>query len=97
MMPRKCRKPGKTRAKLSELLQSQIPGLIIEPDALLPEHPALIKWWGVAVWTGDGKLDGMDLHVFSWDTMTNCVRYGIETKEESPYWIEVFSLAPPSS
>jgi hypothetical protein len=71
---------GKTRWKLAALLMEAIPGSYFEPHRLNSQYPAWASAQGGACsWYGDGLLsDGRGVHVYSWDTMTDCVRYGIE-------------------
>lgn len=76
---------GKTRTKLAIVLGTKLresenlPRLSIEPEDFWIQQGAYrhATWdlarWGVDIHCEGGKY----LKVYSWDTMTDCVRYGI--------------------
>lgn len=79
--------PGRLRWALAALLEKEL-GITISPYDLYPAQ----GWWRSssdsmqARWDGYGtRVDNgieVKVHVFSWDTMTKCVRWGISYFEE---------------
>lgn len=88
--------PGNIRWKLAEML-SKIQDFVVSPYDL---HPAqgrnrsdkrldVCPWWG----TGYKKLFGPNLKIVftGIDTMTKCVKYGVELSEEYPHGFDVYA------
>lgn len=94
--------PGRIKWKLSELFRAA--GIEASPYDFWQQEGAYrsVKWdlarWGVrnGRWIdATGKYPG-PLHIYSWDTMTDCVRYGINLQlagdgehRMSPWEVEV--------
>jgi hypothetical protein len=80
---------GRVREKLAALLLAE--GIDIDPYALRWQDGAYATaQWDCCKWFGDGKSvgradrpDGFSVHVSSWDTMTECARYGIDLSHDS--------------
>lgn len=103
-----CRKPGKTRRKLAELLRRDLDIEIRGEDLQTPKgayrHATFdcAKWEGMGCRWVDVDLPGMHgawvpVQVHSWDTMTMIVRSGGVTiigGEEEGH-IQVMELAEP--
>lgn len=80
--------PGRIRWALSELLLTK--GLIVSPYDLWTQEGGYRRHtWDLARWGSsharwangidpDGNQWGMEVHLSSWSTMTQCVRNGIE-------------------
>lgn len=72
--------PGRIREKLAEMLTSQI-GREVHAVDIWKQSPRHIRFYGSAVWGADtyaGKSS-----ICSWDTMTECVRYGFEVEKDT--------------
>jgi hypothetical protein len=76
---------GVHRYRLAELL-SQATGALFEAHTIQQNNPMHITYDGACLWdaigfkpAGDGRVTR--IHVYSWDTMKRCVRYGIELSE----------------
>jgi hypothetical protein len=71
------------REKLAELLTKKT-GALFEPHKLLQNNPMHIHYEDVCLWDAWGVLPATEqipvarrIHVYSWDTMTSCVKEGI--------------------
>lgn len=87
-------KVGRTRRKLAQLLEQAL-GITVCPEDIESNHPyyASVQFGG-CTWTGYGTLKrDRDTYFYSWTTMTECVRYGIETEPDADMYqrFEVFS------
>lgn len=84
MATTKANKVGRIRDRLADLLNEAIPTAQFEPEWLDSQIPyyATVQF-DACSWYGDGtdKDTGLNAHVASWDTMRECVRYGIEVSE----------------
>ena len=70
-------KPGKIRQKLSLLLEEK--GVIINPLDLWSQKGYYThRNHDLARWGGHAHYNGHLAILCSWDTMTDCVKYGIE-------------------
>lgn len=80
---------GRVREKLAALLLAE--GIDIDPFNLMWQDGAYATaHWDCCKWSGHGVSLGRDdcpagisVHVSSWDTMTECARYGIELSHDS--------------
>lgn len=75
------RNVGAIRIKLAALLEKLLPEYRFVPEELNSNTPiyASVIYDGCS-WDGYGKdSSGFRVHVFSWDTMTACVRGGVKT------------------
>lgn len=74
---------GKTRRKLAEML-CQATGLLVEAHDLRRTNPNHRHWEDCCAWDcyamkpGNGTRSPYKVHIYSWDTMTACVKSGIE-------------------
>lgn len=73
------REVGKTRIKLAKLIE-KLTGCLVEPHRILRTNPYHRKWEDCCAWdcwaTRPGAQPQM-VHIYSWDTMTECVQRGI--------------------
>jgi hypothetical protein len=70
-------KVGKTRTKLAQLIEEKLPGVTVDPSKLYVNRGANVYNDGVS-WDGWGKLDGWrNIHLHSWERMTDLVKGGI--------------------
>lgn len=74
--------PGEKKKRLAELIQAHIPGSVICANDLRRNFDSRITI-DIYKWEGRGKLDGRDIILFSWDTMTDLVKKGIRIDMES--------------
>lgn len=81
---------GKTRIALARLLEEKLraseslPLLSIEPEDLWIQEGAYRNSnWDLARWGCDVRFSGKYFKVYSWDTMTECVKKGIEVMPPS--------------
>ncbi len=82
-MIRRAERIGRVRDRLSEMLAEH--DILIAPDDLRTNRYYQTKYFDGCSWTGDGRrADGSSVHVWSWDTMTELVRYGFEL-DNDPY------------
>ena len=75
---------GRVRWKLFNMLQEA--GFSINsPDELWMQEGAYRnRFWDLARWGADWKNDeGIHYIIYSWDTMTDCVRFGFTFVEET--------------
>lgn len=71
------RKPGRVRKRIAELLQAQ--GFDVEAEDLDTQEGAYRgPHWDLARWFANCEKDGKPVYIYSWDTMTDCVRHGLE-------------------
>ena len=69
---------GRIRIKLAKMLETAIPGATFQPSRLY-RHQSREILNGLASWDGLGiDAKGVTRSVCSWDSMTNCVRYGFD-------------------
>jgi hypothetical protein len=69
---------GQTRIRMAKMLEKSIPGLCVEPRDLWSQIPVYATaQWDCCSWGGGGILDGRQVNIASWDTMTECLKYGI--------------------
>lgn len=68
---------GRVRKKLATLLASY--GFVVAPDDLLTQRGDYRKRrWDLAIWLSNrAKRGDRVVDIASWDTMTECVRFGI--------------------
>lgn len=97
---------GRVREKLSALLDAV--GIEIQPENLSSQIPVYATaQWDCCSWYGDGYSrtireqfalpddgPGNMIHVFSYDTMTMCARYGIELSGPDGGHIEISAKRP---
>lgn len=75
--------PGRVKWKLSEVL-CKTTGALFSPYDLENSHPMHIRYNGCCVWDAWGARPASEtsgatkIHVYSWDTMTDCARYGFD-------------------
>ena len=90
---------GRTRERLAELLNVAIPDAEFYPEDLRSNNPYYSsRYFDGCSWDGDGRrlTDGLGIHVSSWSTMRECVRYGLDVgMEDGPFSWAVESLPPP--
>lgn len=70
---------GETRIRMAKLLEKTVPGLVVEPHELwsqIPEYST--AQWDCCSWGGDGSLNRSPVYIASWNTMRDCLRYGID-------------------
>lgn len=98
--------PGRIKWRLSEILREH--GIEASPyDMWTQEGAYRSRHWDLARWGVSGKWINPTLEqhtgqltIYSWDTMTNCVRFGIVMEFGTRYsrmntWeIEVYRLTP---
>lgn len=92
---------GKTRERLAALLEAQ--GFVVQPEALWWNDGIYgTVLMDCAKWGGTGRVgtypcglpSDYGVSFSSWDTMTECVRYGFEISDEGGAMFEVHSKAP---
>lgn len=78
------RRYGKTRTKLAFMIETMLrekenmPLVSVEPEDLwMQQGDYRKKTWDLAAWGVDVRSSGRFLKLYSWDTMGDCVRYGI--------------------
>lgn len=89
-MRRRSDEPGRIKEKLALLLQAQ--GYAVSEYEL--ERVYGNKYNDLARWNGyEGQYhpDVTRIFFYSWDSMTDCVRYGITCTVHGPYEVEVHS------
>lgn len=70
---------GRTRRRLAKLLRETIPGLEIDPEDLNSNLPVYARAeFDCASWGGYGRIGKVQVHVYSWDTMGDCLKKGID-------------------
>ena len=78
-------KVGVTRIKLASLLTEALSGVEVLPEKLNSNFPWLsnVRNDGCS-WDGWGrnKATGLEVHIYSWDTMTECVEFGIVVEKD---------------
>jgi hypothetical protein len=82
---------GRIRKKLSAMLAEQglliDPGLIDSQEGPLHRNPGndLARWFCLAMWREDlvPERGHLCCHLYSWDRMTDCVRYGFVIRPDS--------------
>jgi len=91
--------PGRIRERIAALLAEK--GLIVSPyDLWVQEGGYRHRHWDLARWgtnharwkdsrDPDGNERKHDVHVSSWSTMTECVRWGIEIGKFDGSWNHV--------
>ena len=95
-------KPGRIRIRLAELLSVEL-GWLIDPSDLWPQQGAwrtdvrldVFRWEGLI--PGDELIPhqkGRKVGVYCWDSMTDCVRYGVGAEMNRIGGLEVWALAP---
>jgi hypothetical protein len=67
-------RPGRLRRRLAELLEAA--GFDVNADELDTQQGAYRKMDG-ARWFGYCYRDERKIYIFSWDTMADCIKYGI--------------------
>jgi hypothetical protein len=73
---------GKTRHKLAEML-CQLTGVLVEAEDLQRTNPNHRHWEDCCAWDcwgtrpAKGTVPAHKVHIYSWDTMTACVKHGI--------------------
>ena len=72
------RSVGKTRHKLAEMI-CKLTGLLVEAHQLQRTNPHHRKWEDCCAWDCYAVRPGHPgkVHVYSWDTMQQCVKNGI--------------------
>lgn len=101
--------PGRIRIRLAELLLDK--GIVVSPyDLWTQEGGYRHMTWDLARWgsyeatfpngiTPDGSTFHGKVHLSSWSTMTDCVRFGIEVFKEDKFgiwnWVCVERAEPP--
>ena len=71
-------KAGRIRHKLAKLI-CNLTGCLVDPHQIERTNPYERLYYDVVAWScWAQKPDGGHLHVFSWDTMTDCAKHGIE-------------------
>lgn len=70
---------GRVRQKLAELLKEAVPGLEIYPQNLHSQTPVYASpKWDCCSWYASGKVNGIQASFSGWDTMSACIKNGIE-------------------
>jgi hypothetical protein len=85
MATTKDNRVGRTRERLARLLNEAIPTAMFAPEGLNSKTPIYATpQWDCCSWYGDGtdRATGINVHVASWSTMRECVRYGIEVFQD---------------
>lgn len=84
---------GKTRRRLSALLNELLPDLIFFPEELHSQPAAYLKKEaGHARWfTTVAVKTGGVCNVACWDTMVECVRNGITAHRRGPSEIDIYA------
>ena len=95
------RRIGKIRIKLARILGNSIPGFSIDPVDLSSQIPVYAsRHRDCCSWFGDGTIDvNVDgtiikapCHVYSYDTMRECLR-GIEASPDGFHEFEISAVA----
>lgn len=82
---------GRLRKKLATMLREK--GYPVQPeDFWIQEGGYRHRTWDLASWGVKCRVDGVDVNLHSWDTMTSCVRWGIEIENRGPLDIEVHAF-----
>jgi hypothetical protein len=64
---------------MAKLLERSVSGLVVNPADLWSQIPAYATaQWDCCSWGGDGYLCGVRVSLSSWNTMTECLRNGID-------------------
>lgn len=73
-------KVGTIRTKLAAMLSEQMQNVEVPPEKLNSQIPKLASIvWDCCSWDGWGidKATKMNVHIYSWNTMSDCVKRGI--------------------
>lgn len=86
---------GKTRIKLAKLIEAAMPGYVVDPGDLHAPQGRERSDWKCDIHRMDGIIhrqseDGklVPFCIYSWDTMTACVRSGIVVEKDDGFWIQ---------
>ncbi len=87
---------GVVRWKLFEMLQEADIPIVSVSDFWMQEGGYRSKYWDLAKWGADFKSTGEVLFwtVYSWDTMTACVRNGFSVQHHGKGSVEIHANAP---
>jgi hypothetical protein len=70
------RRPGRYRRRLAELLEAA--GFDVNADELDTQEGAYRgPHWDLARWFAHCYRDGKQVYLYSWNTMGECVKYGV--------------------
>ncbi len=73
------RRPGRTRIRLAQILSEHL-GCAVLPEDIWDNYFPAARWVDAARWGANlTDRNGHAMHVYSWDTMSECVRTGIES------------------
>jgi len=72
-------KVGKTKQRMAKMLSEQL-GTTIDPNDFWANYNA--EKVGCARWGVWAIINGESVHVYSWDTMTECVKKGFVFSKE---------------
>src|SRR4051812_23109553 len=75
------RKPGKVRKKLADMLSEAL-GIPVLPDEIWDNNYPLGHYLDLARWGSNVPNGNSGVQVYSWDTMTECVRNGFTLAED---------------
>jgi len=99
MRPRAARGEGPTACKVAGLLSAALskhygaPVLVDAFHLWVQQGAFLSRKWDLACWGADGiphpTITGAQISAFSWSTMSQCARRGIDIDEDSPRTVEV--------
>jgi hypothetical protein len=81
---------GRVRERLAALI-SEATGCTVRPEDLSSQIPHYASpKWDCCSWDGEGTNSlGLPVHYSSWDTMTECVRNGIDVTKEDAFQYEI--------
>jgi hypothetical protein len=74
------KRPGRVKCRLARLLASRL-GVAVDPSEMWQN--ACAERLGVARWGVWVVLEGRNVSVHSWDTMTECLQHGFEYTTDS--------------
>jgi hypothetical protein len=87
---------GRVRWKLFEMLTEHF-SIRTPEDLWMQEGAYRSRYWDLARWGADWRDEkGVYWRVFSWSTMSDCVRYGFEFEPDGVNAFEISSRKPPA-
>lgn len=90
------RKVGKVRQKLAKVLKDQL-GITVAPEDLWTQEGFYRNWnHDLARWGCSHAImaDGSTTAIASWDTMTDCARYGVDSFVDGSWYTEICQRDP---
>lgn len=76
-----ARNPGRMRKRLAALLSEKL-GVPINPEDIGQNKGPYCVGLDVARWSVRVRLDNRNVNVYSWDTMTDCLRHPIAFRRD---------------